>query len=245
MGTNNIGVSDVKEVLAVLRSGDITLKGVFQIGSNYTFLVEVHAQGECLEAVYKPTQGEQPLWDFPSGTLANREVAAFLISQELGWDLVPPTVLRNGPYGLGSTQLFVEFAADGHYFNFTDIEKEICRNVAAFDYVINNADRKGGHIVRSNDGHIWLIDHGICFHSEEKLRTVLWEFAGERLPKYICSDIADLAKSINSSSILTNKLNQLLSLSEIKALLGRATNIVASGCLPQPELDYNYPWPIL
>ena len=245
MDTNNTGVSVVKDLLTVLRSGEITLKGLFQVGSNYTFLVEVNAQGECLEAIYKPIQGEQPLWDFPSGTLANREVAAFLISEELGWGLVPPTVLRSGPYGQGSIQLFIDFAPDGHYFNFTDIEKEICRSVAAFDYVINNADRKGGHIVRSNDGDIWLIDHGVCFHCEEKLRTVLWDFAGERLPDYIRSDITDLAIVINSSAKLMNKLSQLLSVSEIKSLLGRATNLVASGCLPQPGLDCNYPWPML
>lgn len=245
MGTNNTGVSAVHDVLAILQSGEITLQGLFQVGSNYAFLVEVNAQGEYCEAVYKPTQGEQPLWDFPSGTLANREVAAFLISEVLGWRLVPSTVLRNGPYGLGSVQLFVDFAPDGHYFNFTEIEKEICRSVAAFDYVINNADRKGGHIVRSNDGNIWLIDHGVCFHCEEKLRTVLWDFAGERLTNHMLSDIADLATAINSPSKLANELRKLLSMSEIEALLGRAANLVASGCLPEPGLHYNYPWPML
>ena len=245
MDTNNIEVAPVNNALTVLRSGEVTLKGIFQVGSNHTFLVEIKLQRESLEAVYKPIKGEKPLWDFPSGTLAKREVAAYLISEALGWGLVPPTVLRNGPYGLGSVQLLVDFAPDGHFFNFTDIEKEICRSVAAFDYVINNADRKGGHIVRSNNGTIQLIDHGVCFHCEEKLRTVLWDFAGERLSERICSDIRDLAVSINVSGKLRDKLSQLLSMSEIKALSGRATDIVASGCLPQPGLDYNYPWPIL
>ena len=245
MGTNNIDVAAANNALSVLRSGEVILKGIFQVGSNHTFLIEVNLQGECLEAVYKPIKGEKPLWDFPSGTLAKREVAAYLISEALGWGLVPPTVLRNGPYGLGSVQLFVDFAPEGHYFNFTDIEKEICRSVAAFDYVINNADRKGGHIVRSDNGTIQLIDHGVCFHCEEKLRTVLWDFAGERLSERICSDIRDLAVSINVSGKLRDELSQLLSMSEIKALSGRATGLVASGCLPQPGLDYNYPWPIL
>ena len=246
MGTNNITFTAANHALSVLRSGRIQLKGIFQVGSNYTFLVEVNLQGESLEAVYKPTKGEKPLWDFPSGTLAKREVAAYLISEALGWGLVPPTVLRkNGPYGLGSVQLFVDFAPDGHYFNFTDTEREICRSVAAFDYVINNADRKGGHIVRSNRGHIQLIDHGVCFHYEEKLRAVLWDFAGEKLSENMCSDITDLATSINSFGKLRNKLSKLLSTAEINALSERATGLVASGCLPQPGLDYNYPWPML
>ena len=246
MDTNNITFTAENDVLSEVRLGKITLKGIFQVGSNHTFLVEVNSKGECIEAVYKPTKGEQPLWDFPSGTLAKREVAAYLISEALGWGLVPPTVLRNdGPYGLGSVQLFVEFDPDGHYFNFTDTEREICRSVAAFDYVINNADRKGGHIVRTNRGHIQLIDHGVCFHCEEKLRTVLWDFAGERLSERMCSDIADLATAINSFGKLRNMLSKLLSISEINALSDRATSIVASGCLPQPGLDYNYPWPML
>ena len=130
-------------------------------------------------------------------------------------------------------------------FSFSHLSARKVGSVAAFDYVINNADRKGGHIVRSNDGDIWLIDHGVCFHCEEKLRTVLWDFAGERLSDYIRSDITDLAIVINSSAKLMNKLRQLLSASEIKSLLGRATDLVASGCLPQPGLDYNYPWPML
>ena len=234
-----------RDVLSTLRAGEITLRGLFRAGSNYTFLTQAVLGERCIEAVYKPTNGEQPLWDFPTGTLAKREVAAYLVSRALDWDLVPPTVYRDGPHGPGSLQQFVEFKVEGHYFNFTEIEKAACRRVAAFDYVVNNADRKSGHVVRGNDGKMWLIDHGVCFHSEYKLRTVIWDHAGERLPDELRPDIETLAEGIGAGGALAQGLRDLLSEEEIAALGWRAQYLALSGRLPQPGQDRNYPWPPL
>lgn len=234
-----------RDVLSTLQSGEITLRGLFCAGSNYTFLTQAVFGEQCIEAVYKPTKGEQPLWDFPTGTLAKREVAAYLVSRALDWDLVPPTVYRDGPHGPGSLQQFVDYEVEGHYFNFTEIEKAACRRVAAFDFMVNNADRKGSHVVRGNDGKMWLIDHGICFHSEYKLRTVIWDYAGERLPEELRSDISTLAEYIRAGGALARGLHDLLSENEIVALGSRAQYLAFSGHLPQPGHDCNYPWPPL
>jgi uncharacterized repeat protein (TIGR03843 family) len=240
-----MGTASPSDVLTTLRAGELTLHGLFHAGSNYTFLVEAVLGECCIEAVYKPTKGEQPLWDFPAGTLAKREVAAYLVSRALGWELVPPTVYRDGPHGPGSLQQFVEFDSAGHYFNFTDAEKAACRRVATFDYLINNADRKGGHVVRGNDGKIWLIDHGVCFHSEYKLRTVIWNFAGERYPDELRSDMEALVTAVHNGGALAHSLRDLLSEDEIAALGWRAQHLALSGCLPQPGPQRNYPWPPL
>jgi len=231
------------DVLTTLRAGELTLRGIFSAGSNYTFLAEVVLWERCIQAVYKPTKGEQPLWDFPAGTLAKREVAAYLVSYALGWELVPPTVYRDGPHGPGSLQQFIEFQPGGHYFNFTGTEKAACRRVAAFDYVINNADRKGSHVMRGNDGRMWLIDHGICFHSEYKMRTVIWDYAGELLPDGLGTDLENLADEVRAGGVLAESLRHLLSEDEIGALRLRARNLVLSGCLPRPVQQHNYPWP--
>ena len=173
----------VNQILTTLEQGKVDVKGRFLWGSNYTFLVDVTKGKVAIAAVYKPSRGERPLWDFPRGTLAAREVAAYLTSQALGWNLVPPTVLREeGPAGPGSLQLYVDADVEHHYFTFSEDEKQELRHVALFDVLINNADRKGGHVLMSPDGHIWSIDHGVCFHQDNKLRTVIWDFACERIP---------------------------------------------------------------
>jgi uncharacterized repeat protein (TIGR03843 family) len=149
-------------ILTALRSGELAVKGEFLWGSNYTFLVKVVHAGENLSGVYKPTRGERPLWDFPVASLARREVAAYLVSEAIGWRLVPPTVYRrNGPAGPGSLQLYIEHDPEYHYFNFSEDDLQRLRPVALFDLIINNADRKGSHILIDNDRHLWLIDHGI------------------------------------------------------------------------------------
>lgn len=234
-----------QDVLTTLGGGEVSLRGLFRAGSNYTFLTEVALGERRIEAVYKPSKGEQPLWDFPVGTLAKREVAAYLVCRALGWEFVPPTVYRDGPHGPGSLQQFVEFEAEGHYFNFTQSEKAACRRVAAFDYVINNADRKGGHVVRGTDGKMWLIDHGVCFHSEYKLRTVIWDYAGERIPDVLRPDLDALADGIRAGGALAHALCDLLSEDEITALGGRVQHLALSGRLPQPGQQCNYPWPPL
>src|SRR5512138_3096278 len=188
-----------------LQKGDLELKGQFMLGSNYTFLVNVRYAGRELSAVYKPLRGEQPLWDFPDNTLARREVAAYLVSEALGFHFVPYTTLRDdGPfYGPGSLQQFFEFDPEYHYFNFTEADKQRLRPVALFDLLANNADRKGSHIlVEKGTNKLWVIDHGLCFHHEEKLRTVLWDFAGEPIPN-------DLQRCLLAFSSLLGPISEL------------------------------------
>ena len=152
--------------------------------SNATFLVNASLDGIEVPAVYKPQRGERPLWDFPDGTLCHREVAAYELSEALGWSIVPETVLRDGPYGIGMVQRFVDHDPDDHYFTLLEAHMDDFRRFAAFDVLANNADRKGGHcLLAQRDGHIWGIDHGLTFHVADKLRTVIWDFAGEPRPR--------------------------------------------------------------
>ena len=234
-----------EDILGILSTGKISFKGQFLWGSNYTFLVNVLRKGQNVPAVYKPSQGERPLWDFPPGSLATREVAAFVASQWLSWDLVPPTVLcRDGPAGGGSLQFFVEVDPERHYFTFSDEEKQRLRPTALFDLLVNNADRKGGHILLAADGHVWLIDHGVCFHSEDKLRTVVWDFAGEDIPPELLSALGSLRSALTSN--LSVDLQPYLSPDELAALAARADLLLASGKFPLlPEDRRAYPYPPL
>jgi uncharacterized repeat protein (TIGR03843 family) len=212
------------------------------LGSNYTFLVKVHHDGRELQAVYKPSRGEQPLWDFPDQTLAHREVAAYLVSEALGWRFVPFTALReDGPYGPGSIQQFIEYDPDYHYFNFSDADKERLRPVMLFDLLCNNADRKGSHvIIELEAGKLWLIDHGLCFHEEEKLRTVIWDYAGDVIPQDLLKALAHLSSDQN----LLADLRPYLSPRETSALVARAEMLVKSGVYPLPPEDRRaFPYP--
>ncbi len=234
-------------ILALLEKGDIDLEGQFLWGSNYTLLVDVTHEGETRQAVYKPSRGERPLWDFPRASLAMREVAAYLVSEHIGWKFVPPTVYRSdGPLGEGSLQLFVEHDPEYHYFNFKREDTQRLRPVALFDFLINNADRKGGHILVSDDAHIWLIDHGICFHQDPKLRTVLWDFAGEPLPEALCADLQRFRRQIEPESPFYQQIRRYLSPGEIRAMSRRADWLLESGVFPQPPKHARpYPWPLI
>jgi hypothetical protein len=238
-------------ILTALRSGELAVKGEFLWGSNYTFLVQIVHAGENLSGVYKPTRGERPLWDFPVATLARREVAAYLVSEAIGWRLVPPTVYRrNGPAGPGSLQLYIEHDPEYHYFNFSEGDLQRLRPVALFDLIINNADRKGSHILIDEDQHLWLIDHGICFHEEEKLRTVVWDFAGESFPDELCASLSaflqKLAPHNGEPSATAQALQPYLNSREIKALADRTRKLLISNRFPPPN-PYRrpYPWPQL
>ncbi|MDQ3003803.1 MAG: SCO1664 family protein, partial [Chloroflexota bacterium] len=225
----------------ILTHGDLELKGQFTLGSNYTFLVDVHYQDTTVQAVYKPTQGEQPLWDFPENTLAGREVAAYLVSECLGFHLVPFTMLRNdGPYGAGSLQQFIEYDPEYHYFNFTEDDRQLLKPVVLFDMLCNNADRKGGHVFFEEDTHkLFAIDHGICFHEENKLRTMLWDFAGQSIPD-------DLLSRLTLSPGLLADLQPYLNPRELSALQARAQAILQKRRFPrQPRDRYAMPWPPL
>jgi hypothetical protein len=224
----------------------MTVEGQFVWGSNYTFLARVqHPAGE-LRGVYKPQRGERPLWDFPDGTLASREVATWRTSERLGWRLVPPTVLRpHGPLGPGSLQEYLELDPDHHYFTFSDAEKQRLRPAALFDVLVNNADRKGGHILLDRQGHVWLIDHGVCFHHESKLRTVIWDFAGEQVPNPLLEAVDRFGKELVADPDVRAAFESLLAPEEIEALCARAAWIVESGTFPFPGEDRPYPWPLI
>ncbi len=222
-----------------LQQGEIELKGQFMLGSNYTFLVDVRHEGQTLQAVYKPSKGEQPLWDFEDNTLALREVAAYLVSEALGFDLVPFTVLRDGPFGPGSLQQFIEYDPNHHYFNFTDEEKTLLKPVVLFDLLCNNADRKGSHIFFDAAHKLWAIDHGLCFHEEDKLRTVIWDFAGEPIPDSLLSHLSRLSAG-------RVDLQRYLSPGEVTALQSRAEALLAGRVFPPPPADRRaFPYPPL
>lgn len=239
-------------ILTTLHKGKLSLRGEFMWGSNYTYLVQVDLDQSRLSAVYKPTRGVRPLWDFPSTTLARREVAAYIVSQALGWNLVPPTVYRDdGPLGPGSLQLYIEHDPEYHYFNFTPQDRQRLRPTALFDLLVNNADRKGSHILVDEQKHIWLIDHGICFHVEDKLRTVIWDFAGEAFPDELVEDLRRFRDELclppstgEESNELVKALKHYLSHAEIVALIHRAERLLTSGRFPEPHPGRRqYPWP--
>jgi hypothetical protein len=224
----------------------MTVEGQFTWGSNYTFLARLRHPAGDLPAVYKPQRGERPLWDFPDGTLAAREVAAWRTSERLGWRLVPPTVLRqDGPFGAGSLQLFLDLDPDRHYFTVGEAERQRLRPAALFDLLVNNADRKGGHVLIADDGHVWLIDHGVCFHPEDKLRTVIWDFAGEPIPHPLLEAIDRFGRQLASGTEGRAEFEALLSSEEVEALQQRAASIAAAGVFPFPGEERPYPWPIV
>ena len=235
-----------------LLNGSLELKGQFMLGSNYTFLVNVQHNGQELQAVYKPSRGEQPLWDFPDHTLAHREVAAYLVSEALGWNFVPFTALReDGPYGPGSIQQFIEYDPDYHYFNFSEEDKARLEPVMLFDLLCNNADRKGSHVIIEKETRkLWLIDHGLCFHEEDKLRTVIWDYAGQPISDDLCETLSLLssnpATGAGQANNLLTDLQLYLSPGEISALTTRAEALVASGVFPYPpEHRRAFPYPPL
>jgi uncharacterized repeat protein (TIGR03843 family) len=218
----------------ILLSGKITLHGQFLRGSNYTFLARAESNGDSIEAVYKPARGEQPLWDFPASSLGKREAAAYEVSQYLGWDLVPPTVYRTKslPLGAGSLQLFFRHDPKIHYFSMAESERPKLLQVCIFDCLINNADRKGGHVLQDEDGHLWCIDQGLCFNEEDKLRTVIWDFAGQSIPGDLLNDIERLEQALEKNSELTDILQKFLTPVEIGALRLRCLRIVSDPILP-------------
>ena len=236
---------ETETTLTAMQHALLTLKGEFVWGSNHTFLVEGTAGPASFLAVYKPTRGERPLWDFPEASLAKREAAAYIVSQALGWELVPPTVYRpDGPFGAGSLQLFIDHDPEYHYFNLNEEDRQRLRPVALFDLLVNNADRKGSHIIFDTDHHLWLIDHGICFHIEPKLRTVIWDFAGEKLPAPLAADLEAFQQRLGQDANLMTALQSLLEAEEITALSARAARLLKRGKFPNPPTNQRpVPWP--
>jgi hypothetical protein len=236
-----------EQVLETLQHGAIEEKGLLPYSSNHSFLVVV-AQGDLtLPAVYKPQRGEAPLWDFEWGTLCKRETAAYEISRALGWGVVPPTVLREGGRGLGSVQFFIEHDGEAHYFTAAEDARfvETFRRLALFDFVVNNADRKSGHCLIGHDERVWAIDHGICFHDEYKLRTVIWEFSCEPIAPNYLSDLAALRGDLDDkSSPLGRRIARLVSPPELAAMRKRVEHLLRTRSYPAPSTHRrNYPWP--
>jgi uncharacterized repeat protein (TIGR03843 family) len=230
--------------LSVLSRGEIEVIGRMPWSSNRTFLATCCLEGEELSAVYKPGRGERQLWDFPED-IYRREVAAYLLSEALEWGLVPETVERtDAPFGPGSLQRFVPADFSEHHFTLVEdpAHHDQLRTICAFDIVANNADRKSGHCLLGEDGHIWAIDNGLCFHRDPKLRTVIWDFAGEPVPEDLKHDLAELTSSADA----TAALRELLSAQEVSALRKRARTLVQVGRFPVPDPhSYHYPWPLV
>jgi hypothetical protein len=237
--------ASIERVIALLMNGSMEIQGLMPDSSNYTFLTSIADDDLQGLAIYKPRRGERPLWDFPRGTLCQRETAAYVMSQALGWAVVPPTVLRDAPeYGLGSVQLFIDADPQAHYFTLRGSDDDAFRRIAAFDLIVNNADRKGGHILKDRDGHLWGIDHGITFHTDPKLRTVIWEFAGEAIPAALLADIRRVGEQLERSSDgLAEVLRELLAKAEIDALRRRIERILKRGRYPEPTGGRSMPWP--
>ena len=227
----------------LLEGGELELLGRMPWSSNATFLARLEHGGVESMAIYKPRRGERPLWDFPRGTLCEREVAAHLVSEALGWDIVPLTILRDGPAGVGAVQRFVEHDPEEHFFTLRDRFGDVFRHFALFDVVINNADRKSGHCLRDRLDHVWGIDHGVSFHVAVKLRTVIWDYEGEPIGPADLEALGGLATRLDGD--LGRALTALLSGAERQAVEDRLHWLLNQRVFPQPLTEYPYPWPMV
>lgn len=261
-------------MLELLRRGELEAEGQLVDASNVALRCTVSYAGQQARVVYKPVRGERPLWDFPTGTLAHRETAAFVVSDAAGWGLVPPTVLREGPFGRGSVQLWIEppsvpppdlvdvvppeQLAEGWLpvLRAQDEEDEPVvvvhrdrpdlASVAVLDAVVNNADRKASHLLTDESGRLHVVDHGVCFHPEPKLRTVLWGWAGDRLPPTDRERLERLAALLGDDEAEpTRQLRHLLAAPEVAAVRRRVRGLLARGCFPEPSGHWPViPWPL-
>jgi uncharacterized repeat protein (TIGR03843 family) len=242
------------EPVAFEQAEELLLIGTFEdcrplwYSSNYVYLAQLCAGGETFAAVYKPRKGEAPLWDFPDGTLYRREVAAYRLARLLGWPIVPPTVVRgDGPHGPGSLQVYVPHNPESHFFVQRDNPELVSQlqRMCVFDVVANNADRKGGHCLLDASGHIWGIDHGLCFHEQYKLRSVIWDWAGDAVPDEWLDDVERATAAIDAESDEAAPLLELISRAERTALLTRARKLLRDRRYPVPGAQRHYPWPLV
>jgi hypothetical protein len=232
------------EALPYLESGDIIGGYRMPWGSNYTFVVFIKVNdGQHIRAIYKPRDGERPLYDFPQGTLYKREYATYVLSRALGWPDVPQTLIRQGPYGVGSMQQFVPCDYNLTYFDFVEERADALQKFAVFDLIVNNADRKAGHCLLGEEGRIWSIDHGLTFHPQFKLRTVMLEFWGRPIPEPVLADLKALGRSLNTQSGVCERLYELISPVEMDALNRRVDALLQNPILPKLDPYSNVPWP--
>ncbi len=231
----------------LLASGAIEVLGLLPYSSNYVFLTKVSDVHDEILAVYKPQRGERPLWDFPSGSLAAREVAAYAVSAAGGWDLVPETIYRgDAPHGPGSLQVFVEHDPERHFFVLMEDPglRDTFASFAAYDVVINPADRMGGHVLADEEGRLWGVDHGLSFHIEPKLRTVIWGLAGDPLPETAKAKLTQTVDAFRSGG-LAERLSSLLSPEEVIETQARAEALLLDGVYPAPTGPRPVPWPLV
>ena len=225
-----------------LRDGDLNLVGQLVDASNASLLCTLPASGA--QVIYKPRAGERALWDFPEGTLSQREVAARVVSESLRWEIVPPTVWRDGPFGPGMVQAWVEVDPGVDLVAFVQSDNSLLRRIAVFDALINNGDRKGGHLLPTKGSHVWGIDHGVTFAVDDKLRTVLWQWRGEPIPPELLEDLRTWHDAWNDTTPWCEELGVLLSPEECDVLRARAASLIGVGTHPQPSPDWPaIPWP--
>ena len=239
---------DDAHILDTLREASVGQLRLLYDSSNYVFLAELeHPEHGTGLGVYKPQRGERPLSDFTYGTLHHREVAAYELARLLGWPMVPPTVEREGPEGLGSMQLFIEHDPAEHFFALRDREDlhEQFIRMAAFDLVANNADRKGGHILLAARGRVWGIDQALCFHRHEKLRTVIWDFAGAELPEQWRADLERAHDAMRDRDASSEPLRAFLTDAEVDAFVERTAQLLAYPVLPEMYPWRCVPWPMI
>jgi uncharacterized repeat protein (TIGR03843 family) len=233
----------VDTALALLRDGALAIEGRLVDASNTTLYAAITHGDTKAGCVYKPIRGERPLWDFPDGTLAYREVAAFAVSAATGWDVVPPTVLRDGPLGEGMVQLWIDTDLDVDLVELVNEDHPALRRMAVFDAIVNNADRKGGHLLPLPGGHVYGVDHGVTFHEDPKLRTLLWGWRGRR---FAAEELAvlDAVRTDLTTGELGETLRTLLSGPEVAATVHRVERLISTRRFPFPSDDWPaVPWP--
>jgi hypothetical protein len=244
-GRGTIVNEESRAALALLETGNMEVLGLLPYSSNYVFLARVRGESRETLAVYKPRRGERPLWDFPHGSLAAREVAAYLVAEAAGWHLVPPTVLRaDAPLGPGSLQQFIEHDPDRHYLVLVEERASDFPVFAAFDVAINNGDRKAGHVLEDDRGRLWAVDHGVSFHTHPKLRTVIWAFGGMEIGDEVRAGLERLGVALCGGP-LEGDLQGLISSAEVAATAARVERLLSSGEFPSPETDHHLPWPLI
>jgi uncharacterized repeat protein (TIGR03843 family) len=242
-GDGSVGPADTESAISLLQHGEISIEGRLVQASNATLYCGIAFDGIRANCVYKPISGERPLWDFPDGTLAGREVAAYVISEQMGWGVVPPTVHRDGPFGPGMVQLWIDHDTDVDLLALSRGDDPAVRRMAVFDAVVNNADRKIGHLLPTTTGHVYGCDHGVCFSDEYKLRTVLWQWRGKDLTDEAVEGLQRLRHAFGSDG-LTSRLTSLLNAEEVQATLGRVELMLKHRIHPYPPEDWPaIPWP--
>lgn len=240
--------ADFEVAEGLLREAEFQDARSLWYSSNYVYLSQMCGPGgQRFAAIYKPLKGENPLWDFPEGALYKREVAAYELAKLLGWNFIPPTVSRSGPHGVGSVQTYIEHDPESHFF----VQREVpalvpqLKRMAVFDAIANNADRKGGHCLLDESGTIWGIDHGLCFHTQYKLRSVIWDWVDEPIPGEWLEDVSAASETLESRKPAAAPLAELLSPAELSAIARRMRTLLKERTFPRPGPNRHYPWPLV